>query len=108
MARFRGVVGFVQSEETSPGVASEFATEYTYRGDVLRDTRRLESDGVNLNDNLNISNRLSIVGDAYAYGNFQFMRYVEWKGSYWKISNVEIVDRRLILTIGGLYNGPTL
>lgn len=104
MGRFHGVVGYTETVETVPGVFSEVAKERTYYGDVIRNTRRWES-GQNLNDNLNVNNSISIVADAYAYEHFFNIRYVRWMGSLWKVTNVEVQRPRLILTIGGVYNG---
>jgi len=71
---------------------------------LARNTRRYES-ADQVNDNLTIANEISIVADPYAYENFHAMRYVEFMGAKWKISNVEVQRPRLILTIGGVYNG---
>lgn len=103
MAKFYGSVGYAITEETSPGVWVEQITEKLYYGEVSRNTRRLESAG-NLNDDVNVSNELSIVADPFAYKNFHSMRYVEFMGAMWKITNIEVQFPRLILTIGGLYN----
>lgn len=103
MAKFYGPVGYAITEETSPGVWVEQITEKLYYGEVSRNTRRLESAG-NLNDDVNVSNELSIVADPFAYKNFHSMRYVEFMGAMWKITNIEVQFPRLILTIGGLYN----
>lgn len=106
MAKFYGSIGYAETVETEPDVWVEKITEYTYRGDIQRNTRRWEN-GEHLNDNLNINNMISIVADAFAYDHFFAMRYVTWMGARWKITNVEIQRPRLILTIGGVYNGPT-
>ena len=82
----------------------EVITEHTYCGDLIRNTRRLDSSGM-VNDNINIANEISIISDPYANANFHAMRYVEFMGTKWKISNVEVQYPRLILTLGGLYNG---
>lgn len=105
MARFYGVIGFVTTNDNNNGVHEEVATEYNYRGDVIRNSRRLEN-GISLNDNVVINNQFSIIADAYAIQNFQNMRYVKWMGVSWKITNVEVQRPRLILTAGGVYNGP--
>lgn len=78
--------------------------ERQYSGELVKNTRRLESSG-GVNDNVNISNEVSIVADPYAYENFHAMRYIKFMGAKWKISNVEVRYPRLILTIGGVYNG---
>lgn len=104
MARFYGTIGYVEHVETSPDVWEPVATEKPYYGDVLRNTRRWEN-GEHLNDNLNVNNMISIVADAYANNHFFAMRYIKWMGALWEITNVEVQRPRLILTIGGVYNG---
>lgn len=105
MAKYCGMIGYVSFEETAPGVHAEIYREKKYYGDVLSNNRRWENSD-NLNDNLTINNRFSIVADAYAYDHFFAMRYIEWMGSYWEITHVEVQRPRLILTVGGVYNGP--
>ena len=105
MAKFYGKIGYVETVETSPGVWEEKITERNYYGDMIRNTRRLQS-ADQLNDNINIANEFSIVADPYAMDNIYSMRYIEFMGAKWKVSNVDASTRpRLILTVGGLYNG---
>ena len=104
MAKWYGTIGYTEQIETSPGVWEDQTTERKYYGDLIRNTRRLESSN-NLNDNINISNEISIIADQFAYHNFHSMKYIEFMGAKWKISNVEVQHPRLILTLGGLYNG---
>ena len=104
MAKFRGMIGFADTVEKSPGIHVEEIVEKKYSGDLLRNSRRLESSGV-INDNINISNEISIIADAYATHHFHAMRYVEFMGAKWKVSSVDATKRpRLVLTLGGLYN----
>lgn len=109
MARFHGIVGFIQTVESDPinhpSVWTEETYERTYYGDVMRNTRRWDQNG-SINDNLVINNTISIVADDFANAHIGAMKYVKWHGDLWKITNVEIQRPRLILTIGGLYNGP--
>ena len=102
MAKWCGKVGYAVSVKISPGVWDSQITERQYYGDVIRNTRRLES-GEHLNDNINVNNLISILADEYAYQNFQGIRYVEFMNSLWKVTNVEVQHPRLILTIGGVY-----
>lgn len=104
MAKFYGVVGFVETVEIEPGVWEEQNVERPYYGDVTRNTSRFQSSG-GVNDDINVNNNISIVADPYANENFQHMRYVEFMGTKWKISNIEVQYPRLLLTIGGVYNG---
>jgi len=105
MAKFYGVIGYAETKETSPGVWTESITERNYYGDVIRNTRRWQP-GEGLNDNLTINNIISIVADPFAYQHFYAIRYIKWMGASWKIDNIEVQRPRLILTIGGVYNGP--
>lgn len=104
MAKFYGKIGFADTVEPSPGVWTEKIVERNYFGDIIRNTRRLQSSD-QLNDDINISNEISIVADPYANQNFHSMRYVKFMGAKWKITNVEVRYPRLILTVGGVYNG---
>lgn len=106
MAKFHGFIGYVnfQENETAPGAYIEVTTERPCNGDVLRSERRWES-ADKVNDNLTINNRFSIIADEYAVGNTQYMRYLKLNGALWKIISFEIQRPRIILTIGGVYNG---
>ena len=104
MAKFYGVIGYAKTVETKPGVWKAEITEKTYFGDLIRNTRRYELNS-QINDNLNIANEISIIADPYAYQNFHSMRYIEFMGTKWKVTSVEVQYPRLILTIGGVYNG---
>ena len=104
MAKFYGKIGYANTVETKPGVYEEQIVERSYYGDLIRNTRRLQS-ADQVNDNINISNEISIVADPYATNNFHTMRYAGFMGTKWKISNVEVSYPRLILTLGGVYNG---
>ena len=104
MGKWFGRIGYAEQLETTPGVWGEKIVERDYYGDVVRNYRKLESSG-EVNDNINVSMEISIVADPYAIQNFHAMRYIEYMGSLWKLSNVEVNYPRLILQIGGLYNG---
>lgn len=103
MAKWYGIIGYAETVETEPGVWEEVITERPYFGDSIRNTRLLQNSG-SVNDNVNIGNQISIIADPYANQNFHSMRYVEFMGSFWKITNVDVQYPRLILTVGGVYN----
>jgi hypothetical protein len=108
--RFSGAVGYATSEETAPGVYEQIITEKVYYGDVIRNDRRLVPPSQVppvLNVGLSLENSFSIVGDADAYANYLNMRYVRWEGTVWQITNVEVRRPRLVLTVGGQWNGNT-
>lgn len=104
MSKWFGKIGYATTKETTPGVWEEVITEREYFGDVYRNTRKLQS-ASQVNDDINVSNEISIVADPFARDNFYSMRYVEFMGTKWKVSNIEVQYPRLNLTIGGVYNG---
>ena len=104
MAKFYGAIGYAVTEETAPGVWEEQITERMYYGELVRNTRKLHT-ADQLNDDINVANEVSILADPFAYENFYSIKYVEFMGAKWKVTNVEVQYPRLILTVGGVYNG---
>lgn len=105
MARFHGRVGFGESTETKPGVFADTVVEHIFYGDIVSNRRNLQQ-GESLNKDLTVSNSISIVASAYARERFFAIKYVEWAGELWTVTDVEVQVPRLILTLGEVYNGP--
>lgn len=104
MAKFYGAVGYATSKEIRPGVWDEEITERNYYGDVLRYTRKTQS-ADKATDDINLDVQISIVSDPFAIEHFHSMRYVEFMGVRWEVSSIEPRHPRLIIALGGLYNG---
>lgn len=105
MAKFYGAVGYGESVETAPGVWQDTIVEHKYYGDVVRNTRKSQS-GEDINNDLSVGNSISIIANAYAYERFFAIRYIEWAGTLWTVSEVEVQSPRLLFRLGGVYNGP--
>lgn len=105
MSKWFGKVGFMTLEETTPSVWKEKITTREYYGDVLRKSFKHQS-SEHLNDDLTLSNQLSIVADEYMYQHCSSITFVEWMGAKWKVTSVEPDRPRIKLDIGGVYNGP--
>lgn len=104
MAKFSGNIGYAIQIETVPGVWIDQIVEKSYRGDyILNQQRWQKSEGVN--DNLYLDNSISIIADPYAYLNLGFMKYVIIGANKWKITSLAINRPRIVLQIGGIYNG---
>lgn len=105
MAKFFGPIGFINTGEFAYGVwKPDTIIERNYYGDVRRNSKRFEP-GEKVNDDLTVNNELSILADPFAHENFYAIRYVKWAGACWKVNNITVEYPRLILTIGGIYNG---
>lgn len=104
MAKFYGVIGYAEPVETEPGVWKDEITEIMYYGDMVRNVHKIQNSG-GVNDNITISDSISIISDPYAMTHSQFMKYVEFMGAKWKITDIEVRYPRIILSVGGVYNG---
>lgn len=105
MSKFCGKIGYGITTETKPGVWTDGITEYDAVGDIIRNTRKLEDNSSSINQNINIDNQISIVANPFIMQNFQFIKYVMFLGTKWTVKKVEVQYPRLILTLGGEYNG---
>lgn len=102
MAKWAGVIGFVETKETAPGVWTEEIAERFCYGDLIRNSRRLQTTD-NVNDDITISNEISVIADPYITSNIWAIRYVEFMGSKFKVSNADVQYPRIVLSLGGLY-----
>lgn len=104
MAKWFGKIGFAEQTESAPGVWTNRIVERPYYGDVIRNTRRLQTAN-QVNDDITISNEISIVADPYAMNNFHSMLWVEWMGTKWKAVSVDVQYPRLTISLGEVWNG---
>jgi len=104
MAKFHGFIGFAQTVETTPGVFKEQITEREYLGDFLQLSQNLVQ-SESLNRNMTLNSRISVVADPFAFANLSTIRYVKWEGVSWEVSSIGHQRPRLILSLGGVYNG---
>ena len=106
MAKWFGKIGYAITSETESGVWEPTIVEKSYYGDLTSDRRKRQNSG-EVNDNINLANVISIIADPFAIQNCSYMAYVEVMGTRWKISDIEVQYPRLILTVGGVYNGDS-
>ena len=104
--KYSGEIGFSLYKETAQDVWKEEITEKHVYGDVL-ENRRSWQERNEVNDDLTIQNRISIVANSFVKKNIGAMRYATYGGSKWEITNVDIIYPRIILTLGGVWNGST-
>lgn len=104
MGKWAGEIGFAENKEVKPGIWRDVTIARRYKGDEHRVSRRLQGDD-RLSENPMISNEISIVADAFAFENFQNIRYIVWHGAKWKIKTITVDRPRLTLEIGDVYNG---
>ena len=105
--KFHGAIGYGHATETAPGVWQDVITEKMYSGDVLSNTRKLEDREIKVNADISVGNSISVVADGYIGENFFAIRYIRWAGTTWTVTDVKVQAPRLLLRLGGVYNGPT-
>lgn len=107
MAKFYGIVGYAESVETRPGFCEDRIVERTYYGDVVRNNYRWTSSQDSTIDDLTINTQISIMADEFADFHCHSIKYVRFRGGCWKVTTVDPQPPRLILNLGGVYDGPT-
>lgn len=100
-------VGYIEDIETpvDSGVYVETATEKQYYGDEVKFPTYRWQNTNNLNDQFIVNNNISILADEYAYNHYPYIRYIVYKGVKWKVESIEVQRPRLLLSLGGVYNG---
>lgn len=104
--KYYGEIGFwVKDIETSrPSVYRSNIVEKTYTGDLIENRQRF-NDVQQLNDDLVVNNRISIIADLYMNQHMSSIKYVTFMGTKWKVKSIDIKYPRVILELGGVYNG---
>lgn len=112
MAKFAGIIGFLTTEEKEPGIFVPVPREVSCKGEILRNNVKREGPSDSINDNINISNQISIVASPYTKQHIYEMKYLKFTfpnlGGVWKVTDAEIKEPRIILTLGGVYSGDTV
>ena len=103
--KFAGAVGFETLVEVRPSNWQSVIVERKYRGDANRVSRRLQTSSEEVNEDIAVSNEIEILADAFAFENFSNIKYVVWMNTKWKVNTITVEPPRLILEIGGVYNG---
>lgn len=106
MAKFMGAIGYAENQEVRPGVFQDVIVERDHYGDILRNSRNRVDTDRSVNSDITVENSISIVADAYASEHFFAIRYAKWMGALWEVTTVTVERPRLILRLGGVYNGP--
>lgn len=104
MARYSGIVGFVTQSESVPGVWSSVEKSKTMKGDIIRGGANIQNDG-KINSDVTFNHRISLIGDAYAFANYYNLKWIKVDGIKWSVSSVEVQRPRIIVSLGGLWNG---
>lgn len=106
MNRFSGKVGYMIQKE-DPNQLGCWYTEIVakqHSGNILSNQQR-NSDAGKVNDDVVITNKFSIIANPFASKNYHNAKYVEYRGTKWEVSTVEYAYPRIILSVGGVYNG---
>ncbi len=105
--KYYGNIGFAVSEEKMvdgqhTGVWEQRITVKKYYGELSKPVNKWQN-GSGANQDASFSSQLSIVSDPFAIENFHSIKYAEFLGVKWKVTAVEIMRPRLLLTLGGEY-----
>ena len=106
--KFAGSIGFVKTVETAPDVWKTQPIERPAMGDIITFKRRWQSQNGSTNDDIKINQSISILAaDPFIFDSIGAIRYVRWKGECWKVEDATPEYPRIIINLGGVYDGPT-
>lgn len=105
MAKWFGKVGYSETVDNGTGVWKPRDTVREYYGDVIRNSTRWTGNSDSTNDELTVNTQISIVADPFAIDKFHAIKWIEFMGARWKVTSVEPQLPRLILNLGGVWNG---
>lgn len=106
MAKFCGVIGYLTGfDEPEPGIQEPHFEEKKSFGDIIRKSRNLIPEENTINPDVKLNHQISVLMDAYVGKHFTEIRYVRWQGVAWTVTSLEVKEHRLILEVGGKYNG---
>lgn len=100
--KWYGQLGYRENVEVEPGVWEDQITEVNKYGDILRNYSSNQQ-GAKINDDISVSNQISMLADPYLLKSFHKIIYITYGGAKWRVSNIEVQYPRLIVTLGSLY-----
>lgn len=105
MGKYYGKVGYVIPLQTAPGVYQDSEPiEKPYVCETKEEHQRWVG-GNQVNDNLKVRTTVEIIADPFAITHFSKIKYCEYMGILWTVTDVLPRYPRLVLTLGGEYNG---
>lgn len=103
--RYYGLIGFGMTvNQGDDDVYKEEIEARPYMGDVVRHMYNMQSSD-KLTKDIQVNMQISILADEFAVNFMHLIRYAEWRGVKWQVTAVEPQYPRLILSLGGVYNG---
>ena len=105
--KWHGMIGFETQVEVSddPRKATVWKPQIVpkhYYGEVQRIIKR-EGSGDKVNNDISFNNQFFIISDLYAQHNAYNMKWIEWMGRKWHITEITIEYPRITINIGGEY-----
>lgn len=106
MARFHDKVGFlIEENDQVTGISRRTVVEKPFYGRIIEPGRRFQS-AENGAEDLVIGNQIAITANDYAFQHSSSITHVHYMGANWKVTAIRIKAPEIILTLGGVYNGP--
>lgn len=105
--KYSGMAGVVEdSIEISPGIWKPAGVrEIKATGDFVSSRKEFSVRSDSTNDDVTMSNTISIVMSKDLFNNLSNLRYLTVNGARYKVTSFEINRPRIVITLGGLWNG---
>lgn len=106
MPKYYGRVGYAITYEDpdEPGIWVDKIKEVDVYGDTMRKSTGWQNSG-QINDDLSLNCQVSILMGTIAPEHYPRIKYATVGGTKWKVTSIEPQYPRLLLTLGGEWNG---
>lgn len=103
--RWCGKIGFdVQTYDNDKRRWVSSIVEKEYKGDVIKVfNAQIVGQSDSINENPVITNKFSIIANAFANEHYSTIRYLEYMGVKLKVKNISVETPRLVLSVGGVF-----
>lgn len=106
MAKYCDIIGFCISEDQGNGIFKDRILEKRYKGEIIRQSaNNVQND--NLNGDLILNARINILADPYTIRYIGTIKYAYYMNVCWKVTSFELQYPRILISLGGVYNGKT-
>ena len=108
MPKWYGRIGFSTDSDQGFGIFEKTSEARPYYGDIIHSRPGWTAVSDSTNEKMTVNSRISVVADDFALQNTYRMTWIEYLGTKWYISSVELAFPRIIVDIGNVYTEEVL
>ena len=104
MAKFSGELGYQLEVDIGGGITESRLSYRKCKGDLL-ENRRTSQNSNEIVEGVQLANKFSIVANPFLLENLGKLKAIKYLGTPWSITSATYSRPRVIIDVGGVYNG---